>query len=124
MNPYSSIPAVDPAPLPGPAWLFQALLLLTFFLHLLPMNFLVGGGFQALLFRLRPPRDEGRGAGIPGSPAPGSRTVISEPGSWRLPPALYSRQVLLNPPVNTRCVHSLFCCPPRCGCASDALAGP
>jgi hypothetical protein len=57
MEAQSMLPAVDRAPLPAPVWLFQVLLLLTFLLHLLPMNFLVGGGVYVLVLRLR-------GAGI------------------------------------------------------------
>jgi hypothetical protein len=38
------IPAPVPVPLPAPVWLLQLLLVFTFILHLLPMNFLVGGG--------------------------------------------------------------------------------
>lgn len=48
------IPNPDPIGLPAPAWLLQALLLLTFVLHLLAMNFLVGGVvFMGLAFRRR-----------------------------------------------------------------------
>ena len=36
------IPQPDPSPLPGPAWLFHALLLLTFFVHVLFMNVSLG----------------------------------------------------------------------------------
>ncbi len=43
------IPALDPNPLPAPYWLFKVLLIVTFFLHILAMNFLVGGAFLALL---------------------------------------------------------------------------
>ena len=53
MLPTSQIPAIDPMPLPGPVWLFKALLLLTFFLHLIPMNFILGGGFIAVLSEWR-----------------------------------------------------------------------
>jgi hypothetical protein len=42
------IPQVDPLPLPGPVWLFTALLLVVFFLHLLAMNSALGGGLWAL----------------------------------------------------------------------------
>jgi hypothetical protein len=42
MNP-SLIPAVDPAGLPGPPWLFHVLLVLTFFLHVLFLNLSLGG---------------------------------------------------------------------------------
>jgi hypothetical protein len=38
------IPAPVPVPLPAPAWLLQILLVFTFILHVLAMNFLVGGG--------------------------------------------------------------------------------
>lgn len=43
------IPMIDPIPLPGPVWLLRGLLLLTFFLHLIPMNFILGGGYIAVL---------------------------------------------------------------------------
>jgi hypothetical protein len=38
-----AIPALDPTPLPAPAWLFQALLLITFFIHILFLNVTLGG---------------------------------------------------------------------------------
>ena len=38
------IPDPDPIPLPGPIWLFKGLLLVTFLLHLIPMNLVLGGG--------------------------------------------------------------------------------
>ncbi|HUK14562.1 MAG TPA: hypothetical protein VLW17_14785 [Thermoanaerobaculaceae bacterium] len=41
------VPALDPAPLPGPPWLFQALWLLTFFLHLILVNTVLGGSLLA-----------------------------------------------------------------------------
>ena len=41
MNPV--IPAPVPVPLPAPAWLLEFLLVFTFILHLLAMNFLLGG---------------------------------------------------------------------------------
>lgn len=43
----------DTLPVPGPTWLFEFLLHLTFVLHLLAMNFLVGGAVIALVSRLR-----------------------------------------------------------------------
>lgn len=42
------IPSVDPNPLPAPYWVFELLLIVTFFLHLLAMNFMLGGGVVAL----------------------------------------------------------------------------
>src|SRR5512146_548330 len=52
------IPTADPMPLPAPVWLLTALLLLTFFLHLLAMNCLVGGGLVALVSAVRGKSDE------------------------------------------------------------------
>jgi hypothetical protein len=37
------IPALDPAPLPAPSWLFHALLIVTFFVHVLFLNVTLGG---------------------------------------------------------------------------------
>ena len=48
-----TIPGLDPLPLPGPAWLLQFLLILTFLLHVLFMNFILGGSILAAVDRLR-----------------------------------------------------------------------
>ena len=42
------IPVLDPNPLPAPYWVFKLLLIVTFFLHILAMNFLLGGAVLAL----------------------------------------------------------------------------
>lgn len=42
------IPAMDPNPLPAPYWVFKLLLVVTFFLHILAMNFMLGGAVLAL----------------------------------------------------------------------------
>lgn len=42
MNPLA-IPALDPAPLPAPVWVFQVLLLVTFYVHILLLNVTLGG---------------------------------------------------------------------------------
>jgi hypothetical protein len=47
------IPHVDPLPLPGPVWLFTALLLVVFTLHVVAMNSALGGGIWALWNYLR-----------------------------------------------------------------------
>jgi len=47
----SMIPTVDPNPLPAPYWLFKLLLIVTFFLHILAMNFMLGGAFLAVAAR-------------------------------------------------------------------------
>jgi hypothetical protein len=47
------IPYPDPMPLPAPVWLLRTLLLLTFFLHVLFMNSLLGGAAVALVCCMR-----------------------------------------------------------------------
>ncbi len=51
MNPLNVIPTIDPNPLPAPYWVFKVLLVVTFFLHIVAMNFLLGGGVLALVAR-------------------------------------------------------------------------
>jgi hypothetical protein len=46
------IPLADPLPQPAPVWLLWALLQLTFFLHLLAMNVVLGGSILALHWRM------------------------------------------------------------------------
>ena len=53
MNPASMIPDPEPLPLPAPIWLVWALLMLTFVLHVVAMNLLVGGSLLAVHARLR-----------------------------------------------------------------------
>jgi hypothetical protein len=48
-----TIPAADPLPLPAPPWLLWGLLMLTFFLHLLAMNFILGGSIIAMFARAK-----------------------------------------------------------------------
>lgn len=50
----------DALPLPGPVWLFEFLLHFTFTLHLLAMNFLVGGAAIVAISRLRGTMDLAR----------------------------------------------------------------
>jgi hypothetical protein len=45
------IPNLDPNPLPAPFWVFKLLLVVAFFLHILAMNFLLGGAVLALISR-------------------------------------------------------------------------
>ena len=49
--PQASIPTLDPIPLPAPYWVFQLLLVVTFTLHILAMNFMLGGMVLALASR-------------------------------------------------------------------------
>lgn len=44
----SLIPTLDPNPLPAPFWVFKLLLIVTFFLHILAMNLMLGGAVLAL----------------------------------------------------------------------------
>ncbi len=53
-----AIPQPDPVPLPGPYWLIWALLILTFFLHLVPMNLVLGGSLLGALARVRARRGD------------------------------------------------------------------
>jgi len=52
------IPQPDPVPLPAPAWLLWALLLLTFYLHLMPMNLVLGGSILGAIARVRARRGD------------------------------------------------------------------
>jgi len=47
------IPALDPTPVPGPTWLFQGLLVLTFFLHALFLGVALGGSVLAAVAQVR-----------------------------------------------------------------------
>ena len=59
-----AIPALDPTPLPAPAWLFQALLLVTFFVHILFLNVTLGGTVIGAVHA-----SGGQGTGCAGTPA-------------------------------------------------------
>ena len=48
---HELIPTLDPIPLPAPYWVFKLLLIVTFALHILAMNFLLGGMVLALASR-------------------------------------------------------------------------
>ncbi len=59
------LPTLDPLPLPGPAWLLWGLLMLTFVVHLLAMNLLLGGAIIGLVARVRGERPTVEGRGRP-----------------------------------------------------------
>jgi hypothetical protein len=61
MNAPTVIPSIDAIPLPAPVWLLQFFLVLTFFLHVIPMTVTLGGGFWAILAARRA-REPGFGA--------------------------------------------------------------
>ena len=58
----ATLPLPDPLPLPAPGWLLWFLLILTFFLHIGPMNLVLGGSFLSAVTRLK-----ASGAGPEGS---------------------------------------------------------
>jgi hypothetical protein len=66
------VPAVDPAPLPGPPWLFHTLWLVTFSIHLLLMNLVLGG---TLLAAFAKPTQAGTRA---------MRRLMVETNSWAI----------------------------------------
>ena len=73
--PASPIPALDPAPIPGPPWLFHLLWVVTFLVHLLFVNVVLGGsvlGTAALAI------GPGRGPGA------GSPLVLREVNAWAI----------------------------------------
>jgi hypothetical protein len=47
------VPSLDPNPLPAPYWVFKLLLVVTFTLHMMAMNLMLGGAALALLARWR-----------------------------------------------------------------------
>lgn len=47
------IPAADPIPLPAPYWVLKLLLIVTFMLHILAMNLMLGGAVVALISKWR-----------------------------------------------------------------------
>jgi hypothetical protein len=54
------IPQPDPLALPAPVWLLRALLLLLFFLHVIPMNLVLGGSIIGAIARVRGRRPDRR----------------------------------------------------------------
>ena len=61
-----AVPQPDPIALPAPIWLLWALLMLTFTLHLLPMNFVVGGSIVGAVARVRAARGSAEDARLAG----------------------------------------------------------
>lgn len=58
MDVQALIPTADPIALPAPFWVFKLLLVVTFLLHILAMNFMLGGGVLAAFARWRGRQDE------------------------------------------------------------------
>jgi len=57
-----AVPQPDPIALPAPLWLLWGLLILTFTLHLVPMNFVVGGSIVGAVARVRGARGSAQDA--------------------------------------------------------------
>lgn len=72
----SLIPQVDPAPLPGPPWVFHTLWLVTFFLHVLAVNTVLGGSLLAV------------GAGGAGAGRLSLRRLLVGMNSWAISGAI------------------------------------
>jgi hypothetical protein len=70
--PTNLIPALDPAPLPGPPWLFHVLWVVTFLIHLLFVNTVLGGSLLAVL------------AGLTGTGRREIQTLFVEINSWAI----------------------------------------
>jgi hypothetical protein len=70
--PSDLIPALDPAPLPGPPWLFHVLWVVTFLIHLLFVNAVLGGSLLAAV----------AGAGKPGRRE--TAQLFVEVNSWAI----------------------------------------
>ena len=68
----SLIPALDPAPLPGPPWLFHVLWVLTFLIHLLFVNTVLGGSLLAAL------------AGLAGTAKREVRSLFVQVNAWAI----------------------------------------
>jgi hypothetical protein len=52
------VPSIDPVPLPAPYWVFKILLLITFLLHIIAMNSLLGGGILSVFAKIKSKSDE------------------------------------------------------------------
>lgn len=74
--PTSLIPALDPAPLPGPVWLFHVLWVVTFLMHILLVNAVLGGSLLAAL----------AGAGKPGRRE--TAVLLTDVNTWAIPFAI------------------------------------
>ncbi|MCG6925161.1 MAG: DUF3365 domain-containing protein [Acidobacteria bacterium] len=84
------IPLADPLPQPAPAWLLWALLQLTFFLHLLAMNVVLGGSVLALHWRMsRRPGDAAPRAAVTGAFAKALPVAVAAAVTLGVAPLLF-----------------------------------
>ena len=84
------IPLADPLPQPAPAWLLWALLQLTFFLHLLAMNVVLGGSVLALHWRMsRRPGDAAQRAAVTGAFAKALPVAVAAAVTLGVAPLLF-----------------------------------
>ena len=91
------IPAMDPNPLPAPYWVFKLLLVATFFLHIVAMNFMLGGALLALAAKMGSRGRGGKrssGRGVKGLSS--SEVEVSTRGADQLPS---STSQLLDPSI-------------------------
>jgi len=84
------IPLADPLPQPAPAWLLWALLQLTFFLHLLAMNVVLGGSILALHWRMsRRPGDAAQRTAVTGAFAKALPVAVAAAVTLGVAPLLF-----------------------------------
>ncbi|HEU4522370.1 MAG TPA: hypothetical protein VFT12_10225, partial [Thermoanaerobaculia bacterium] len=82
----TTIPLADPLPLPAPPWLMWSLLMLTFAVHVVAMNFVLGGSIIALTARLRRSDDDARLAKWIGAVLP---TIVAATITFGVAPLLF-----------------------------------
>ena len=84
------IPLADPLPQPAPVWLLWALLQLTFFLHLLAMNVVLGGSILALHWRMsRRPEDAAQRTAVTGAFAKALPVAVAAAVTLGVAPLLF-----------------------------------
>ncbi len=89
MLPLATIPHPDPIPMPTPFWLAWFLLLLTFFLHVVPMNLAFGGAVIGAFLRAR--RDDPRAARVAHWIAKGLPSTIAATVTIGVAPLLFAQ---------------------------------
>ncbi len=89
MLPLATIPHPDPIPMPTPFWLAWFLLLLTFFLHVIPMNLMFGGAVIGAILRGR--REDPRAARVAHWIARGLPATIAATVTIGVAPLLFAQ---------------------------------
>lgn len=82
----ATIPAADPLPLPAPPWFLWTLLIVTFVVHVMAMNLVLGGSIIAAVARLRGSDDESKLARSMGKLMP---TLVATAITFGVAPLLF-----------------------------------